>query len=197
MMLVELGTVPSAALPITEFRNHLNLGGGFADDAAQDELLEAYLRSAISTIEMRIGKAIFRRAFSWTVTRWSECARVGLPVGPVALISSLKLVTADGGETLIDPARYVLVKDSQRPGIASTGATLPSIPSSGHAEIGFEAGYGPAWSDVPAALRHGVFLQASHFFECRTGNGKQKEIPVGVMALIEGYRPMRLGGSYL
>ncbi len=194
MMLVELGTVPSAALPVAEFRNHVNLGGGFVDDTAQDELLEAYLRSAISTIEMRIGKAVFQRNFSWTVTRWSDCKRLGLPIGPVEMITSLKLVGADGAETLIDPARYVLTKDSQRPGIASTSASLPSISSNGHAEIEFDAGFGADWSSIPAALRHAVLLQGAHFYECRTGGGKQKDIPLGVMALIEGFRPVRLGG---
>lgn len=194
MMLVELGTVPSAALPVSEFRNHVNLGNGFADDTAQDELLEAYLRSAISTIELRIGKAIFRREFSWTVTRWSDCKRLGLPIGPVAAITSLNLVGADGTETLIDPARYVLTQDSQRPGIASTSASLPSIPSNGHVEIEFEAGFGADWDSIPAALRHAVLLQGAHFYECRTGDGKHQDIPLGVMALIEGFRPVRLGG---
>ena len=53
MMLVEQTTVPTAALPVAEFKDHLRLGTGFADDGVQDDVLEAYLRAAIATIEAR------------------------------------------------------------------------------------------------------------------------------------------------
>lgn len=196
MMLVELGSVPSASLPIAELNDHMRLGSGFADDGAQDALLEAYLRSAISAIEMRIGKAIFQRLFSWTVTRWSDCARVGLPVAPVASIQALRLVALDGTETLVDPDRYVLNLDTQRPGLHSTSSAMPTIPSNGHAEIEFLAGYGVTWDEAPAALRHAILLQATHFYECRSACDGTK-MPFGVQALVEGYRPVRIGGGAL
>lgn len=195
MMLVELGSVPSEALPIAELKEHIRLGSGFGDDAAQDALLEAYLRSAISAIETRIGKAIFQRPFSWTVTRWSDCARLGLPIAPVASVTALRVVAADGSETVIDPARYVVQADSQRPGIQAAGTTLPSIPANGHAEIEFEAGYGLAWEDAPAALRHAILVQTAHFYECREGCGDKVEVPMAVQALIAGFRPVRIGGA--
>ena len=50
MMLVEQTTVPTAALPVAEFKDHLRLGTGFADDGVQDDVLETYLRAAIATI---------------------------------------------------------------------------------------------------------------------------------------------------
>ena len=58
MVLVELTTVPTGALPVTEFATHLHLGTGFADDGSQDAVLEAYLRAAMAAIEARIGKAL-------------------------------------------------------------------------------------------------------------------------------------------
>lgn len=195
MMLVELGSVSSAALPVADFSDHLHLGNGFSDDGEQDGLLEAYLRSAISTIEMRIGKALFQRLFSWSVTRWSNCAHIGLPVGPVAMITSVKLVQTDGSETLIDPARYSLDVSLQRPMLVGVGGDLPNVPSNGHAEIEFEAGFGPAWTDIPAALRHAVILQAAYFYECRGGQDARAQMPIAVTALIEGFRPLRLGGG--
>jgi len=56
MMLVEQTSVPSAALPVTEFKDHLLLGTGFTGASVQDPVLENYLRAAISAIEARTGK---------------------------------------------------------------------------------------------------------------------------------------------
>ena len=48
MELTEQTGVPSAALPLQEFKDHLRLGTGFADDTVQDALAEAYLRAAMA-----------------------------------------------------------------------------------------------------------------------------------------------------
>lgn len=65
MMMVEMSSVSSALLPITELTDHLRLSSGFADDGSQDAQLESCLRAALAAIEARIGKALFRRGFSW------------------------------------------------------------------------------------------------------------------------------------
>ena len=41
MMLVEQTSVPSAALPVTEFKDHLLLGTGFSGSSLQDPVLES------------------------------------------------------------------------------------------------------------------------------------------------------------
>lgn len=51
MMLSEVTGVPQAALPVADFKDHLRLGTGFADDSVQDALAESYLRAAVSAIE--------------------------------------------------------------------------------------------------------------------------------------------------
>ena len=63
MVLTEQTAVPTAALPIQEFKDHLRLGTGFADDGVQDALAEGYLRAALAAIEGRIGKALIARDF--------------------------------------------------------------------------------------------------------------------------------------
>ena len=57
MMLIEETAVPLAALPLAEFKAHLRLGTGFADDDIQDPVLESFLRAAMAAIEARTGKA--------------------------------------------------------------------------------------------------------------------------------------------
>ena len=43
MLLIEMTPVPDAALPVAAFRDHLRLGSGFADEGAEDALLQALL----------------------------------------------------------------------------------------------------------------------------------------------------------
>lgn len=196
MVLVDLTTVPVAALPIAEFSRHLHLGSGFADDGSQDAVLESYLRAAMGAIEARIGKILISRTFSWSVTIWRDsCAQV-LPVAPVQAINALKLVDRTGTLALVPTGDYALEKDSQRPRLVSVASVLPAIPSGGSAEIEFEAGFGPAWADVPVDLAQAVFLLATHYFENRGAQGRSEDLmPFGVMALIESHRKVRLFGA--
>jgi len=58
-MLTEDTIVPTEALPIAAFREHLRMGTGFAEDTLQDGLLERHLRAALAAIEARTGKILF------------------------------------------------------------------------------------------------------------------------------------------
>ncbi len=76
MMLIELGQVPDTALPVSAFRDHLQLGSGFSDDGAQDAVLIAEVRAAIASVEKETGKALLERRFQSTSWRRGE-ARSG------------------------------------------------------------------------------------------------------------------------
>lgn len=197
MILTEVAAPSAAAVPVRAFGEHLRLGTGFADDGSEDAVLELYLRSAMAAIEARIGRALLAREFSWSVTRWREDASQGLPIGPVRSVDAITLVEADGADTAVDPENWSVLRDSQRPRLVGRfGRNLPRIPRSGHAEIRFTAGYGDAWSDVPADLRQAVFLLAAHFYEHRSeGAVSGTMIPFGVLVLIEAYRSTRIGGG--
>lgn len=197
MMLIEQTSVPSAALPVPEFKDHLRLGTGFADDGAQDALVEGYLRAAIAAIEGRIGKALIARDYLLTLDVWRRPGEQALPVAPVSVVASVTTFDRDGVAMLVDPARYVLQRDSQRPKIIATGGCLPGIPVGGRAEIGFTAGFGPAWVDVPVDLAQAVFLLAALYHENRhETDARAQAMPFGVMALIERWRTVRvLGGG--
>ena len=153
MMLIEQAPVPQAVLPVAEFKDHLRLGTGFADDGQQDALAESYLRAALAAIEGRIGKALIQRAFWLELADWREPGVQPLPLAPVQAVASVTLVDSDGAESVVDAARWRLVKDLQRPRIVSVGVLLPTVPQDGAVEIVFAAGFGPAWGDVPADLR--------------------------------------------
>ncbi|WP_132950891.1 head-tail connector protein [Rhodovulum bhavnagarense] len=197
MMLIEQTTVPMEALPLKRFKDHLRLGTGFADDDAQDLLLEALLRAAIGAIEGRTGKVLLVRSFTWTVMAWREAGRQSLPVAPVSAITELRVLDRLGAAQVIDPEAYLMVRDTHRPRLAASGMLLPQIPLGGRAEVDFEAGFGVDWAAVPADLAQAVFLLAAHYHEHRheaaLGDGA---MPFGVMALLERWRTVRvLGGG--
>jgi len=195
-MLVEQTTVPTAVLPVTEFRDHLRLGSGFADDGLQDSVLEQYLRSSLSSIEARTGKVLLERTFGWTLTGWRERGSQALPVAPVSAITEVKLVDRHGAETVVSPEAYRLSTSSQRPQLVSTSFYLPTIPSHGSAEIVFVAGFGATWGDVPPDLGQAAFLLAAHFYEHRAALvSGQTQMPFGVSLLIDRYRTVRLFGE--
>jgi uncharacterized phiE125 gp8 family phage protein len=195
-MLNERTTVPDAALPVAEFRDHLRLGTGFADDAVQDGRLAGCLRAAMVAIEGRTGKVLIAREFTWAVTRWRESGAQPLPVAPVSELTEMRLVPRTGAPVVVDPARYRLEPDLHKPLILPGGIVLPSIPTGGRIEVDFIAGFGPAWGEVSADLRQAVLMLAAQYYEARDGQTDRGELPMGVSALIARWRTLRtLGGG--
>ena len=63
-----------------------------------------------------------------------------------------------------------LVADLHRPRLVVAG--LPAdVPTDGRAVVEFDAGFGPAWGDVPADLQQAVLLLAAEFYEHRHDDG--------------------------
>lgn len=195
MILTEVSAPPTAAMPIRAFGEHLRLGTGFADDGAQDAVLELYLRAAMAAIEARIGAALLTRAFVLTLTRWDTEASQPLPIAPVRSVEAITIGAAGETRTEVATEAWSLIRDNRRPRIVGRfGRYLPRIPRGGEAEIRFVAGHGAAWADVPADLRQAVLLLAAHFYENRSdGAVSGAAIPFGVLVLIEAHRAIRIG----
>jgi uncharacterized phiE125 gp8 family phage protein len=196
MNLVELTEVPASALPVALLREHLRLGTGFPDDSVQDALLAGFLRAALAAIEGRTGKALLSRSFLLTLSAWRAPDRQPLPAAPVTALASVTLADAAGTATEIPLAALRLQEDAMRPGLVPLAGSLPSIPLGGSVRIAFEAGYGPAWEDLPPDLAQAVLMLAAHYHEYRTEVALDGGcMPFGVSALIERYRPLRLSGG--
>ncbi|MFD0859570.1 head-tail connector protein [Roseovarius aquimarinus] len=196
MMLIEETAVPDAALPVAQFKAHLRLGTGFADDDVQDAVLQSFLRAAIASIEARTGKVLIERVFSWELLAWRTSYGQALPVAPVKAVEQIVLRHASGSEQIADPAHYRLERDTHRPRIVPLGTVLPPVPSGGAVVVRFRAGFGTGWGDLPADLGQAVLLLAAHYYEYRAdtalGGGC---MPFGVTSLIERYRTVRLLGG--
>lgn len=196
MMLLEETTVPTSALPVALFKDHLRLGSGFADDGVQDGLLAGFLRSALAAIEARTGKALMERTFCWTLTRWRNGCEQALPIAPVSAIVDLTVIDHGDHETEVARSRYQLRADMQRPTVLALSGALPAIPTGGSVRVRLLAGFGPEWSDLPADLAQAVMLLAAHYYEYRHELHYDGGcMPFGVSALIERYRSLRLLGG--
>ncbi len=193
MHLSEQTPIPSAALPLAEFRAHLRLSSGFADDTTEDGLLDTYLRAAMATVEGRVSRALFARDFTLRLSHWRDGYAERLPLAPVTAINAVTLIAADGAETTVAPTRYRLDADGMRPRIEAAGSALPTIPTGGAVVIAFTAGFGASWSDIPADLRQAVLLLAAQLYENRD-SGARADLDFGVRALLERWRDIRIGG---
>lgn len=196
MMLIEETAVPDAALPVDGFKNHLRFGTGFPEDGLQDEVLRGFLRAALAAIEGRTGKALLEREFTLELPGWREPGRQALPVAPVRAVLRVALLGPDGQETEVAPALWRLEADMQRPAVVALSDAFPQVARAGRVRIGFRAGFGPGWADLPPDLAQAVLMLAAHYYEYRQdvslGAGC---MPFGVTALIERYRTVRLGAG--
>ncbi len=196
MMLIEETTVPDGVLPVGEFKAHLRLGTGFAEDSTQDEVLLSFLRAALSAIEGRTGKILFERSFRWSVTSWRETDAQPMPVAPVQALVGMELVDRQGVRTPVANEAYWLEQDPAMPRIRAVGLALPVLATGMIAEVQFMAGYGLQWTDIPSDLRQAVLLLAAHYYEFRNETALSAGcMPFGVTSLIERYKVLRIYGG--
>ncbi|WP_170428938.1 head-tail connector protein [Ruegeria arenilitoris] len=196
MMLIEETAIADAALPVDQFKAHLRLGTGFAEDNVQDEVLKGFLRAAIAAIEARTGKVLIERGFSWSLNGWRDQAAEVLPVAPVASVDAVTVMDAAGGENVVDAGVYRLEKDSQRPRLRPAGSSLPVIATGGAVKITFTAGMSSNWGGLPADLGQAVLLLAAHYYEYRDETALGAGcMPFGVTSLIQRYRTVRFGAG--
>ncbi|MEO1307111.1 MAG: hypothetical protein AAFV38_04085 [Pseudomonadota bacterium] len=191
MDLRELAPVPTAALPLAGFKEHLRLGSGFADTGAEDALLERYLRAAIAEVESLSGKALLVRSFQTWIEDWS-LAR--LPLAPVGQILRVAAVTADGEVADLDPADFLLWADRHRPKVMTVSALPPRIPAGGALLLEIEAGFGANWDDVPPELALAVMQIGARHFEDRTATELDTIVAANNIArLLRPWKAMSLG----
>nr|WP_010394119.1 hypothetical protein [Paracoccus sp. TRP] len=199
MMLEEVTAPVAEALPVAVLRNHLRLGCGFggpgAEDVAETAALAGYLRAAIAAIEARTGKVLLTRRFRLQLERWRDTQGQPLPLAPVEAVEGVEILDATGAGTVLDSARYRLVRDMQRPVLKPVGVFLPSVPHGGCVTISFLAGFGADWSRVPADLAQAALMLAAHYHEDRSFEGTQSALPFDVSVLIERWRSVRVLGG--
>lgn len=194
MYVMDETELPVSALPLAEFRAHLRLGTGFAEDSLQDSVLEGFLRAAMAAVEGRCSKVLIARVVTWRLPGWRDGQAQALPLAPVTSVSAIRLLDAEGVATEVAATSYWLEMDAHYPMLRATGPCLPAPVSGGQIEIVAHVGLASHWSDLPADLKQAVLMLAAHYYEYRNdtalGGGC---MPFGVTSLMARYRPVRIG----
>lgn len=195
-MLIEETAIADAVLPVDQFKAHLRLGTGFAEDDVQDEILTGFLRAAIAAIEARTGKVLIERTFSWALNGWRDASGEVLPVAPISAIDAVTVTDAAGTASPVDDGVYRLERDSQRPRLRPVATALPGLSIGNTVKIEFTAGMSQNWGGLPADLRQAVLLLAAHYYEYRNETALSDGcMPFGVTSLIQRYRMVRFGSG--
>ncbi|MBV0891933.1 hypothetical protein KTN05_08730 [Paracoccus sp. Z118] len=193
MMLVEEAAPEAGALPVAALRGYLRLASGFApvEEPTEDAALAGFLRAAIAAVEARTGKVLLRCPFRLRLEEWRDRARQPLPLAPVASVDAVEVTDAAGRVLPVDPGRWRLVPDSQRPLLLPTGALLPAVPGGGFVTVRFTAGFGETWDEVPADLAQAAVMLAARYHDDRGDPQARAAVPFAVSALLEKWRQVR------
>jgi len=184
MLLTRLTPPASLAIAADALAEHLRLPHA-APETEQTTELTTLIRAATTATERRIDAALIAQDWLWRTGTFAE----SLPLAPVIAVQSVEIVTRTG--TRIPWSGWSLAQGSPRPRLAA--ASFPSLPTDGHAEIRFTAGYGTTADAIPEDLRHAVTLLAAHFYENREATTDPRApLPLGVAGLLAPYTPIRL-----
>ena len=190
MYVMDQTELPVSALPMAEFRAHLRLGTGFAEDSLQDVVLESFLRAALAAVEARCCKVLIARVVTWRLHEWRNQQSEVLPLAPVSSVEAVRLLDGEGVPSEVAASSYRLEMDAHFPMLRATGACLPAPVAGGQIEIVASVGF----AGVPADLQQAVMMLAAHYYEYRNETTLDTGcMPFGVSSLIARYRPVRIG----
>lgn len=194
MNLTETTVLTSADFPVAELKDYLRLGSGFADDNAQDLLLETCLRAAMGAIEARTSKILIERNFDWVFYDYkTEGVAMLLPVSPVLWLNLFYTYSVAGVATVYSTNNFKLQIDSQRMKLVAKSGEVPKVPENGSGLIKITAGYGD-WAEIPANLRQAMLMLAASYYENRDIMVSDKvQMPYAVAALLMPFQRIRLG----
>jgi uncharacterized phiE125 gp8 family phage protein len=153
----------------------------------EDGLIATLAAAAAELCESFTGQALLARGFVETMPASRAWQRLGRT--PVRAITSVEALPAEGAARPIGSALYAIDIDARGDGWVRLTEPLEEP----HIRVGYQAGVASAWSDLPAALRHGILRLAAHFYTVRTAEGRSVDpLPAAVAALWRPYRRLRL-----
>ena len=177
---------PPAILPITPdaLAEHLRLPHA-APETEQSVELTTLIRAATTAIERRLDAALIAQDWLWR----TDDLTPPIPLAPLISVQSVVIVAPD--DTRTPWTGWRLARGHHRSSIL--GRPVPTLPTDGHFEVNFTAGYGTTAGTIPDDLRHAVTLLAAHFYENREATTDTRvPLPLGVGSLLAPHREIRL-----
>ena len=112
-----------------------------------------------------------------------------LGAGPVSSVVTVRLLAANGAQSVIDPERYRLEGSRDRPRLVFEAGLPATLRAAGGIEIEYDAGYAEDAGDLPVALRLAVLHVIAALYEARQG---EAQIPDAARAMMRPFAPVRL-----
>lgn len=178
--------------PITlaEAKSHLRL-----ETAADDPLVTSLMITARLHIEAALGLALTSQQWTLVLDAWPAKSIVEMPMRPVSAVTAVRVRAADGGQTVVPSASYVIDGAGVPPRLVPANGAWPAPGRTvGGIEIDFTAGFGPA-AAVPEPIRHALRLLVAHWYEHRDPieiGDPATAVPNAVSELLKPYSVPRL-----
>lgn len=163
----------NSILSIEEVKAHLNV-----THADEDAMIARLIDAATAMIDgpNGAGRAMLTQTYRLSLDHVPRT--IGLPVNPVQSVTS---VTIDGEALSADDYHFD----------GDTDPAVLTLPyrSTGRLKVEFVAGYGSAYTAVPADLRQAALLIIGHLYDNRSEVGDAKvALPMGATAILNRYR---------
>lgn len=161
------------------------------DHDDEDDLIARLIGAAAHAVEAGSGRVLIARRVRETLDLWRPDSVGGalLTAAPVTAIVAVRLIAANGSESLIDPETYRLDGARDRPRIIFTHGLPAILRAAGAVEIDYDCGLAEEPGDLPPALTQAVLHIAAALYEARDGAAV---IPDAARALMRPFAPVRL-----
>jgi uncharacterized phiE125 gp8 family phage protein len=140
------------------------------DSTSEDTTLELFIASATQAVEDFLKKALIERTLILSLDWWPDLGTLQLPYPPLVSVVEVRTLDEDNVKTVYTSTSY-FVRTNPILGeiVIKIGVTPPinTTRYNGGYEVEYVAGYGKDPTDVPAAIRHGIMLLATHLYESR------------------------------
>ena len=179
---------PPASEPITLAEAKLFLR---VDHSAEDDLIATLIGAAREAVEAGCGRVLITRRVRESLDIWRRDAIGGavLGLGPVVDVIAVRLLADNGSQSVIDPARYRLEGNRDRPRLVFASGVPATLRDIGGIEIEYDVGFAEDAADVPVALRVATMQIVTALYEARQG---QAAVPDSARALMRPFAPARL-----
>ena len=157
------------------------------DTDDEDSLLTDFIETARRLIENYLGRALIQQTITLKMDFWTGDV-IELPRPPLISITAVETLDESDTATTYDSSNYYIITTSE-PGklVIKQSKTYPQNTTRdyGGFQIRYLAGYGSNATDVPQAIRDGIKMWATIFYESRVVENKT---PEKIRSLIFPYR---------
>lgn len=171
---LSITTAPSGSVvTLAEVKQHLRID---SDDTYDDDLLNAYIATAVERSEIITGRALLRTTYKLEIDTWRE---VQLPKPPFVSITSIKYIDTDGNEQTLSTSDYE-IDDAREPTQIYFKVNHQLHDQLRPIEIVYQAGYTNA-AAIPSGIKQYTKMVVCDYYDnARTSSVEKQMMSSGI-----------------